>query len=311
MNEVRYTIAREQAVVISAADADRLLSRGDAAAALLYIYLLRRGGSFTMDEASKRLGMSSAQLRRAAEALSEMGLLEIRGIPEPPEELPEYSTEQMSERTIDSPEFSSLTAEVQALFGRVLSGTELKLLFGIYDYLALPPEVILMLVSHCIERTEKRLGPGRRPSMRSVEREAYAWANREITTLEAAEEHLRYLQKLDSETEKIKSALGIQGRSLSSTERKYIEDWIALGFSANALELAYDRTVLKTGRLQWKYMDSIVRSWHGKGLHTPEEIAAGDTLPPERRNTKPAGASEPDRGGIERMERLMNRMKKD
>lgn len=308
MNEVRYTIAREQAVVISAADADRLLSRGDAAAALLYIYLLRRGGSFTMDEASKRLGMSSAQLRRAAEALSEMGLLEIRGIPEPPEELPEYSTEQMSERTIDSPEFSSLTAEVQALFGRVLSGTELKLLFGIYDYLALPPEVILMLVSHCIERTEKRLGPGRRPSMRSVEREAYAWANREITTLEAAEEHLRYLQKLDSETEKIKSALGIQGRSLSSTERKYIEDWIALGFSAGALELAYDRTVLKTGRLQWKYMDSIVRSWHGKGLHTPAEIAEGDTMAPPRAQSGPA---EPDRGGIERMERLMNRMKKD
>ena len=56
------------------------------------------------------------------------------------------------------------------------------------------------------------------------------------------------------------------------TNRKFLS--FALGFSAGARELAYDRTVLKTGRLQWKYMDSIVRSWHGKGLHTPEEIAA-------------------------------------
>ena len=307
MNEVKYKAAHEPPLAISAAEADRLIDRGDASAALLYIYMLRRGGAFTMAEAASRLRLPAARLRSAAEALADMGLISISGVPAPAEELPEYSTEEMSERTMESAEFASLTAEVQSLFGRVLSGTELKLLFGIYDYLALPPEVILMLISHCIEDTEKRLGLGRRPSMRSVEREAYVWVNREICTLEAAEEHLRRLQRLDSELEKTKAALGIQGRSLSSTERKYIEGWLELGFSHEALAIAYDRTVLKTGRLQWKYMDSIVRSWHGKGLHTPAEIAGGDTMAPPRSQS---GQSEPDRGGIERMERLMSRMKK-
>ncbi len=308
MNEVKYKAAHEPPLAISAAEADRLIDRGDASAALLYIYMLRRGGAFTMAEAASRLRLPAARLRSAAEALADMGLISISGVPAPAEELPEYSTEEMSERTMESAEFASLTAEVQSLFGRVLSGTELKLLFGIYDYLALPPEVILMLISHCIEQTEKRLGAGRRPSMRSIEREAYVWVNREICTLEAAEEHLRRMQRLDSELEKTKAALGIQGRSLSSTERKYIEGWLELGFSHEALAIAYDRTVLKTGRLQWKYMDSIVRSWHGKGLHTPAEIAGGDTMAPPRSQS---GQSEPDRGGIERMERLMSRMKKD
>ena len=189
MNEVKYIISREQSVSISPQDADRLIDRRDGNAALLFLYLLRRGGSFTLEDASGRLGVSGVEVRRAAQALESMGLLEIHGIPSPAEELPEYSTQDMHMRTIESAEFSSLVAEVQGLFGRVLSGTELKLLFGIYDYLALPPEVILLLVSFCIERTAKRSGPGKLPAMRSIEREAYIWANREITTLDMADAH--------------------------------------------------------------------------------------------------------------------------
>jgi len=306
MNEVKYTIVREQAVCISPQDADRIIDRHDGLAALLYLYLLRRGGSFVLEEASKRLGETPQRVRMAAQALQDMGLLEIRGIPEPSEELPEISTEDMVLRTMDSHEFAELVQETQSLMGRVLSGTELKILFGIYDHLALPPEVILMLVSHCMARTAKKLGEGKRPSIRTIEREAYAWANREILTLELAEEHLKYLQRMDSETEKIKSAIGISGRDLSSTEKKYIESWVSLGFGAEALAIAYDRTVLKTGKLQWKYMNSIVNSWHGKGLHTAKEILEGDTMvSPAPHSTNSLGKNE-----LQRMEKLMNKMKK-
>ncbi|MGI6028629.1 MAG: DnaD domain protein [Candidatus Heteroscillospira sp.] len=309
MNEVNYIIAREQALCVSAQDADRLIDRRDGTAALLYLYLLRRGGSFRMEEASQRLGISAMQLRAAAEALQSMGLLEIRGIPEPAQELPEYSTQDMQTRTMDSEEFAALAMEVQSAMGRVLSGTELKLLFGIYDYLALPPEVICMLVGYCMERTEKRQGAGRRPSMRTIEREAYAWANREINTLELAEAHLQNLARMESETEKAKAAVGISGRELSATERKYIESWIAMGFDADALAMAYDRTVVKTGRLQWKYMNSIITSWHGKGLHTPKEISEGDTLSPL--HTPARNAAAPGQNQLQRMERLMDKIKNE
>ena len=49
--------------------------------------------------------------------------------------------------------------------------------------------------------------------------------------------------------------------------------------------LAFERTCLKTGGLKWNYMNSILKSWHEKNLHTPQEIAQGDTAPayPQRR----------------------------
>jgi DNA replication protein DnaD len=48
-----------------------------------------------------------------------------------------------------------------------------------------------------------------------------------------------------------------------------VEGWIELGYAADAVEIAYDKTILKTGKLAWGYMDSIIRSWHGKNLQPP------------------------------------------
>ena len=43
--------------------------------------------------------------------------------------------------------------------------------------------------------------------------------------------------------------------------------------------MAYERTCENTGALKWAYMNSILKSWHENGLHTPQEIARGDTGP--------------------------------
>lgn len=309
MNDIKYIVSRELSINISAEDADRLIARRDGTAALLYIYLLRNSGSFQLSEASARLGINSTELRRAADVLQAMKMLEISSIPVPEESLPEYTHEEISSKTMDSTEFKSLVAEAQSILGKVLSTTELRTLFGIYDYLALPPEVIMMLISYCLERTRKRSGMGKLPTMRTIEREGYVWANREILTLEMAESHLQYLAKMESETGKIKQALGIHERELVPTERKYIENWIALGFTAEPLAMAYEKTVLKTGKLQWKYMNSIVSSWHSKNLHSIEEIQGGDKMPITG-GYKPAGrANTPDMGDILNMEKLLDKMK--
>jgi DNA replication protein DnaD len=198
--------------------------------------------------------------------------------------------------------------------GRLLTGPELKTLLGIYDYLGLPAEVILMLTNHCVEDYQEKYGPGRLPTIRRIEKEAYSWANMEILTLEQADKYIKkQLEKKDSLSQ-IKKILQINGRSLSTTEQKYVESWIDMGFCPDALEIAYDKTVVKTGRLQWKYMDSIVQSWHGKNLHTPEEIAAGDV----RRSAPAAGkyagkngsAGIPPKEELERMEKILSKMNK-
>jgi DNA replication protein DnaD len=52
-----------------------------------------------------------------------------------------------------------------------------------------------------------------------------------------------------------------------------------MGFDSEAIYHAYDITVLKTGGLKWGYMNSILKSWHDKNLHTLKEIEREDRPP--------------------------------
>ena len=158
----------------------------------------------------------------------------------------------------------------------------MKTLFGIYDYLALPPEVIMMLINYCVARCREQSTPEhtRRPSMRSIEKEAYNWVHQEILTLDQAEEYIRRQRERRDALGRAKAALGIHGRELTPTETKYISAWLDMGFDEDALAIGYDRTVTNTGALKWSYMNKIMQSWHEKGLHSAAEIESGD---PRRR----------------------------
>ena len=74
------------------------------------------------------------------------------------------------------------------------------------------------------------------------------------------------------------------GQELGLSERA-----VDLGFETDAILMAYDRTVTQTGGLKWPYMNKIIHNWHDKGLHTPEEIQAGDCLPSRRKGNQTAG----------------------
>jgi hypothetical protein len=315
MDNTKYSLTRGPGLSLSVEDMDKLIMNADGSCALLYLYIIRNGGAFTAPEAARKLKMTEWELTQAANRLRALGLVSS-GEPDkkllPPEELPEYSASDISRRTSEDSGFKAVLAETQRTMGRILTGPELKTLLGIYDYLGLPAEVILMLTNHCVEDYQDKYGPGRLPTIRRLEKEAYAWANMEILTLEQAE---KYIQKQNDKKDSLnqtKKMLQINGRALTQTEQKYIESWLDMGFGPDALEIAYDKTVVKTGRLQWKYMDSIVNSWHGKNLHTPEEIAAGDNRATAPRGRYQAGkngsAAAPSKEELERMERILSKM---
>ena len=70
--------------------------------------------------------------------------------------------------------------------------------------------------------------------------------------------------------------LQLDQRRLTATEEQYLTSWIQMGFSDEVIGMAYERTCLNTGGLKWNYMNSILKSWHEKNLHTPKELAEGD-----------------------------------
>ena len=73
--------------------------------------------------------------------------------------------------------------------------------------------------------------------------------------------------------------LQIRNRSLSAPERRYIRQWLEMGFDEDAIGIAYERSCVNTGGLAWPYMNKIMLSWHAQGLHTAQQIQTGDRKP--------------------------------
>ena len=80
--------------------------------------------------------------------------------------------------------------------------------------------------------------------------------------------------------------LQIRGRSLTPGEERYARSWLEMGFEDGVIALAYERTCLNTGNMNWRYMNRILTRWHEEGIHTAEQVRNNDKKP-----SVPKGAS--------------------
>ncbi len=278
--------APDEPVTLSAQAVKRLLDRGDGDAALLYLALLRRHGDAPPRSLAGELRWDKGRIEAAEAALRDLGLIAPQGPPpEPADEPPTYRQDEVAGKLEENEEFRRLTAEVERRLGKRLTTADLSALLGLYDYLGLPADVIYLLVCHCAERTAARFGPGRRPTLRQIEREGYAWARRGVDTQAAAAQYLRDYARRQGALPGFMRALQLGDRPPVESEEKYLLQWLEWGFSPEAAALAYDKTVLKCGGFKWSYCNGILRRWHEAGLRTVEEIEAGDMRP------KPPAAS--------------------
>ena len=112
--------------------------------------------------------------------------------------------------------------------------------------------------------------------MKAIEKEGYAWARMGIDTQAAAAEYLKKYAERQGAMPQYMRVLQLGDRLPSASEEKYLAAWQEMGFGPDAVALAYDKTVLKCHELKWPYCNGILKRWHEAGLHTVEEIQAGD-----------------------------------
>ena len=322
MGKEEYVLPRS--VTMSAEAADQLLAAADGDAALLYIYILKNDGKLNMTAAAEKLKLGN-RINGAMETLRRLGLVSgcapaadaaeaPKAKAEAPrrlvtrgDSLPEYTVEDAKTMTRENPAFAALVKEIQSILGTVLSSNGLIELMGFYDYLGLPPDVILILTAHCTAEYEKKYGEGKRPTMRTLRSEAYRWAEREIFTQEAALEYIRKSSLIKKRKNELRRLLGLQDRMLAPTEDRYVSDWAAQEYSDELVRAAYDKTILNTGRMAWKYMDAILKSWQQKGLSTLEDIREKDR---RSGSAEPAAQRQPEASGTEELERMKEYLKK-
>ena len=267
---------------ISAEHGAQLLRAANPDAALLYLYL-QCGNPMT--DAERDLNISAVRLQCAAAILRQAGLWEERKPVMMVGERPAYSERDVLCAVHEDVDFRGLYGEVQRLLGKSLNTEELKILLGFVRYLGLSAEVIIMLVCHCIDRISKK-GSNRKPSLRTIEKEAYVWAELGIDTMEEAIAYTQTQAVRNSRIGRIRQLLQLTERKLTGAEERYIQQWLDWGFDDDAISMAYERTCLNTGGMKWPYMNKILASWQQLGLLTGQQVQGGDRKP-----AVPKGAS--------------------
>ena len=264
---------RTDTIQIGGGDVNRLLSAGNGDAALLYIYL--RSGN-ALDRAVADLRMNESRVSCAAAILRQLGLWqEEKTVHIAPGERPQYSETDVLCAMDRDESFRSLYGEIQRVLGRSLNTEELKILLGFVRYLGFSTDVISILVSFCKERARQK-GSLRNPSLRAIEKEAYAWAERGLDTVEEAVAFIQAQNVRNSRLYRLMNILQIRGRSLTAAEERYAQKWLDQGFDEELIAMAYERTCLNTGGLNWAYMNKILQRWQEQGLHSAEQVRTGD-----------------------------------
>lgn len=171
------------------------------------------------------------------------------------------SFEEALKRAEESPEIADLFRQAQMALGRTISRTEQQSLVFYKDSLGLPYEVILLLLGYA-KAIDKM-------NFSYINKIAKDWGEKEIDTYEKAEEIIDKLMRRRQKEYKVRKALSLGERKLTQTETRLIDRWTdEFKYDIDILSLGYDTAVDAIGKLDMRYLDKILTSWHQGGVET-------------------------------------------
>lgn len=276
---------------VSVVFVDKYLPKANATFVKIYIYAYRHSfnnaSDFCVECIAKDLGVLETDVINAFEYWNKEGVIkfeekkgeyfiEFSDLDESKEsekeaskekKKPRYSAKEINIYMEQDKSVKDMYLLAEQILARPLSTTEITTIFGFYDWLSLPKDVVLMLLEHCASFNKT--------NVRYIEKVAIDWAQKEINTVAKAKKHIDKLAKSYALTGKIKSILQISDRNFTETELKYINTWIN-EYKANeeVIKKAYDITIVNTSKLSYPYITSIIKSWHENGGQFKEKTDA-------------------------------------
>ena len=174
--------------------------------------------------------------------------------------------EQIAIRLQECEDFRELFQEAQQKLGKTIGYEGQSILIMLHDTYDLPVEVILMLLEYA-----KSKGKTGYKYIASIGRE---WSEKEIDSLESAEEYIRAQHTTDALWEQFRELTNAKNRNPTAKQKRYLLSWSKeLGFSSEMIALAYEICIDNTNKLSLEYMDRVLRSWQQNGVKTPAEAA--------------------------------------
>lgn len=185
------------------------------------------------------------------------------------EELPHYTSDQLSDILESRQDTAMLIDECQNIMGKIFNVKEINILIGFLDYLALDYEYIMMLLTYCASIGKKTL--------HYAETLAFSLYDAGITTGVQLSEELKRRENAMASEGRIRAMFGIGSRAFTSKEKKFISSWVNdMGYSIEIIERAYEVTADATGKGSFAYANAILERWNSEGLRTLEDIESSD-----------------------------------
>lgn len=249
-----------------------LCAINDGDCALLYAYASASGGKCRLNDAQLHTGFDDRRMERAKSLLILYKICRPAGAGAGLEEGPGYTAAELLSAQRTDPAFRGLCDYLEQALGRSMRKSEIETLYGIYDKLNMPPDVIMLMINYC--RSRGRL------SARELEKRAYEWHDKGIVTYTAAADMADAMSRRRAQYTRIMSVFGMSGRAPSESEQKYMSAWLEMGMTEEMIKMAYDRTVMRTGRLQWRYLHKILEDWSKKGYKTRRQVELAEGAAP-------------------------------
>lgn len=162
---------------------------------------------------------------------------------------------------------SSMIDECARLLGQAcLPNSDVKNLTALHTQYSLSADYIVTLAAHLAGRGTL--------TVRRLCNEAIRLQGKGCDSTEALEAYIKDMEDSTGAEWEFRRILGIYGRNLSASEKKYFKKWSEeFGYSVGVVSEAYDVAVLntKTGRGDLRYMDSVLTGWHEAGCRTISE----------------------------------------
>jgi len=174
---------------------------------------------------------------------------------------PVYGVEELELYQEQSRDIKNLFKHAEQAIGKLLSYNDLNIIFGFYDWLRLPIDVIEYLFTYCAENDHRDL--------RYIEKTAVDWADHDIDSVAKAE---AYTQGFKNDYRDIIRALGGSGAP-SVSQKRYIDKWLTVyGMPVEVIQEACDISAVQIGRPKIAYVDKILEDWNKKNIRTVEDV---------------------------------------
>lgn len=173
---------------------------------------------------------------------------------------PNYSDAQIAQLT-DINEVKFMMNTLEQYLERLLKPTDVQLVLFLYESVGFSAELILYLYEYCVSKNKKNAS--------YIETVALSWAEEGIDTVEKAEASTA---TYNNNYNAVNKAFGLN-RTPGTIEKKFMHRWFhTYKFEISIIEEACNRTILATGKPDFKYADKILENWYKKGVTHKSDI---------------------------------------